>query len=169
MRFDEITTLVRDNVDTLGWHAVFLFILPSMLRYDNLQNYVNILSPLALTYAVSGKKDGLFRNLYCNKYKNIVSYTSTTLIDVLTLSGIAASAIRYAEASDDTETATIMAAITFLLLFIIPKRVVPPVVRHGQSMFDGTPLIRNMSGVISGLLVILVLLTIRCIAVQSLD
>ncbi len=165
MSLDMIIQTVQNNVDTIGWHIVFLFLIPNFLGNKYLGDYINLLSLLAIIYSASGEKDGLFKNLYNRDYTNAVSLASTTLIDILTLSGIAATGIRCVTMTKNVNQSTLITAIAFLILYLLPIYIVPNVVQNGQNVGEmynmNTVLKRNAVGVAIGFATIMFFVTLQ--------
>jgi len=141
---------LNDTTNIIIWHIVFVIILPIFLYnkygYKSFRYYLPLIDLCAAGFVYIGSKhfktsDGhttkehYFNGLYELIPKNIVSYVSTNIINLLALSGVAIHSILWAE-HRGVLTGIGIAIIMYLVTYLMPSLLLPTIIDTTTDKID---------------------------------
>lgn len=152
------------------YYAIFLFIIPLVIiylyGYGSLRYYLPVTDLIANVLAFGIP---MFNKIFNHESKNIYTYTSTTIISLLALTGVAWIGITKAIKLNSVKEGVFTAFIMFLVTFLIPIDLIPlsaELYDQYRTDIKRETLIWYDDKVIVGSLVILLLIFIEGIIIQ---
>ena len=141
---------INDTINIFAWHIVFVIIIPVFLYnkygYKSFRYYLPLIDLCAAGFVYIGSKhfktsDGhttkehYFNGLYELIPKNIVSYVSTNIINLLALSGVAIHSILWAE-HRGVLTGIGIAIIMYFVTYLMPTLLLPTIIDTATEKID---------------------------------
>ena len=157
------------NLGLITYHVVFVIIIPFILislnQVDALKYYWPIIVALAVTFTQTGKPF-IFQNLYNSQPKNLVSFISTNLINLVAVMGIIWQATNYYSSTQNLEKTILIGLILFAITFPLAREGTEFVIRKGDEFMKNrinTAKIYNSHKFIFGFFYIILLLGIQLV------
>jgi hypothetical protein len=141
---------LNDTTNILAWHIVFVIIIPVFLYnkygYKSFRYYLPLIDLCAAGFVYIGSKhfktsedhttkEHYFNGLYELIPKNIVSYVSTNIINLLALSGVAIHSILWAE-HRGVLTGIGVAIIMYFVTYLMPTLLLPTIIDTATEKID---------------------------------